>query len=257
MHAEPVVLSEVLPLREEYRRLMACQIVHDSWHARGFTQLFALRVGDAIAGYGAVGGAPDAARNTLKEFYLRSAFQEVAEPLCRELIARSDAEFIEAQSNDSVLTALLEALTRDQTSDTLLFENGEPSALGIPDVTLRSIDPGEHESVFRHTTEPIGRWGLERTGTLVATGGYLLHYNPPFADIHMEVAQSEQRRGYGSFLIQELVRLVREAGHVPAARCHRENVGSLRALQRGGLRLCGRIVRGRIASAARRPSLYI
>lgn len=247
LRVEPVVLTEILPLREEYRRLMACQIVHDSWHARGFTEQFLLRVGDAVAGYGAVGGAPDAARDTVKEFYLRPAFRELAASLCRELIARSDAQFIEAQSNDAALSELLGVLTCEQTSDTLLFADGDRSALSIRDVTLRSIDPAEHARVFQHTTEPIGSWGLERTGTLVATGGFFLHYNPPFADIYMEVAQSEQRRGYGSFLVQELVRLVREAGHVPAARCHHDNVASRRALQRGGLRVCGRIVRGRVA----------
>ncbi len=247
MYVESVVLAEILPLREEYRRLMACQIVHDSWHARGFTEQFLLRVGDAVAGYGAIGGAPDAARDTVKEFYLKPRFQEFAVSLCRELIARSDARFIEAQSNDTTLTELLGVLTCDQTSDTLLFADGERSALSLRDVTLRSIDHSDHSRVFPHTTEPIGSWALERTGTLVATGGFFLHYNPPFADIYMEVAQSEQRRGYGSFLVQELVRLAREAGYVPAARCSHDNVASRRALQRGGLRQCGRIVRGRVA----------
>ena len=247
LRAEPVILAEILPLREEYRRLMACQIVHDSWHARGFTAQYLLRVGDAVAGYGAVGGAPDTARDTVKELYLRPAFRDFAVSLCRELIARSDAQFIEAQSNDTVLTTLLGVLACDHTSDTILFADGEPSALNVRDVTLRPIDPAEHARVFRHTTEPIGRWGLERAGTLVATGGFFLHYNPPFADIHMEVAQSARRRGYGSFLVQELVRLAREAGYVPAARCHRDNFASQHALQRGGLRPCGRIVRGRVA----------
>lgn len=247
LQVEPVVLDEILPLREEYRRHMACQIVHDSWHARGFTEPYVLRVGDAVAGYGAVGAPPDAARDTVKEFYVRPAFQALSVALCRALIARSSAEFIEAQSNDTLLTELLAVLTRDPTSDTLLFAAGERTALSSPDVTFRAIAPAEHANVFRHSTEPIGAWGLERSGTLVATGGYFLHYNPPFADIYMEVAPSERRRGYGSFLVQELVRSAQAAGHVPAARCHRDNVASARALARGGLRRCGRIVRGRVA----------
>lgn len=247
LRVEPVHLADILSLREEYRRLMACQIVHDSWHARGFTEQFVFRVDDAVVGYGAVALAPDAVRDTVKEFYLRPAFRAHSVSLCRELIARCNARFIEAQSNDTALAELLGVLTCDPTSDTLLFADGERTALSIQDVTLRSIDPAEHAFVFPHSTEPIGSWGLERIGTLVATGGYFLHYNPPFADIYMEVAQSEQRRGYGSFLVQELVRLARESGHVPAARCHRDNIASQRALKRGGLRLCGRIVRGRVA----------
>jgi GNAT superfamily N-acetyltransferase len=237
-------------MRDEYRRLMSCQIVHDSWHARGFTDQFLLRVGGTIAGYGSVGGTRGAARNTLKEFYVRPDFRELPVPLGRELIARSQARFIEAQSNDAVLTELLTTLSTDHTSETLLFADGArsaTSALSARDVLLRPVDPAEHPRVFAHTTEPIGSWGLDREGRLVATGGYFLHYNAPFADVYMEVSPSEQRKGYGSFLVQELRRLARSAGHVPAARCHRDNIGSQRALQRGGMLPCGRIVRGRVA----------
>lgn len=42
---EPVRLVAILGLRDEYRREMACPIVHDSWHARGFTDSYLLRAG--------------------------------------------------------------------------------------------------------------------------------------------------------------------------------------------------------------------
>lgn len=240
-------LATILPMRSEYRDAMACQIVHDSWHSRGFTELFVLRVGETAVGYGAVGGAPDSPRDVVKEFFLKPAFEEFAIPLGRILIGRSSARFIEAQSNDRLLTDLLGTLATDHTSHTLLFADGERSQIRVADVRLRPVDPAEHASVFPHTTEPIGSWGLERDGILVATGGFLLHYNPPFADLFMEVAKSERRRGYGSLLVQELRRLARASGHVPAARCQLDNIASKRALERGGLRECARIVRGRVA----------
>ena len=102
--------------------------------------------------------------------------------------------------------------------------------------------------MFTHHSEPVGDWGLECEGALVATGGFFTHYNPPFVDLYMEVAQPFSGRGYGSYLVQELRRLAREAGHVPAARCHTGNLASRGALQRGGMRQCARVVRGRVRS---------
>ena len=49
-------MDEVEPLRELYRAEMRCQIVHDSWHGRGWTDAYRLRVNARVAGYGLVGG---------------------------------------------------------------------------------------------------------------------------------------------------------------------------------------------------------
>jgi hypothetical protein len=46
----PVLLEDVLPLRELYRREMNCQIVHDSLPRRGFGDLFLLRSDGRLAG---------------------------------------------------------------------------------------------------------------------------------------------------------------------------------------------------------------
>lgn len=101
---------------------------------------------------------------------------------------------------------------------------------------------------FSHSTEPIGEWGLDRAGRIVATGGLLFHYNPPYGDLFMEVAPDQRGRGLASYLVQELRRIGREGGHIPAARCDLSNAASRRALERGGMRACGQIVRGAIAA---------
>ncbi len=92
--------------------------------------------------------------------------------------------------------------------------------------------------------EPGGDWLIEDEGVIVATGGIMLHYNPPYGDIYMEVEGSRQRRGYGSYLIQELKRVSYEMGRIPAARCDVANAASRAALQKAGLLPCARMLNG-------------
>jgi GNAT superfamily N-acetyltransferase len=115
-----------------------------------------------------------------------------------------------------------------------------------PGVVLRRVLDDDHARMFQHTVEPVGEWALECGSELAATGGILFHYNPPYGDIYMEVAGPYRRRGFGSYLVQELKRICHQMGCLPAARCHQDNHGSRRTLQRAGMFPCARIVRGRI-----------
>lgn len=240
-------------MREEYRREMACQIVHDSWHARGFTRSYLLRLDGEIAGYGAIGGAPRDPKDTVKEFFLRPPFRGAALPLFRQLIATSGARTIETQTNDPLLLLMLLDGAADLTSPTVLFADALETRHPPGGVTFRRLTTLDRERVFAHTLEPVGDYGLELEDTIVATGGMMLHYNPPFADVYMEVAGPHRRKGLGAYLVQELKRVAYRDGHVPAARCGTENVASRRTLERAGMLPCGRIVRGTIAGA---PHLY-
>ena len=60
----------------------------------------------------------------------------------------------------------------------------------------------------------------------------------------METKGPFRRRGFGTFLVQELKRVCREHGHIPAARCNPGNVASRRTLQRAGFVPCGHILSG-------------
>ena len=51
------------------------------------------------------------------------------------------------------------------------------------------------------------QWVLEIEGTVIATGGLLYHYNRPYGDIYMAVAEAHRRRGLGAYLVQELTRV--------------------------------------------------
>ena len=239
-------LDAILTLREEYRREMNCQIVHDSWHARGFTDSYLFSFAGQPVGYGSVGGAPREPRTTVKEFFLRPPYREHAGPLFRRFLSRSGAQAIEAQTNDPLLFPLLSDHALEVTSDTYLFSEGVVTRLEAPGATFRRMTVFDRLRMFKHTVEPVGDWGLEVDGRVVATGGLLYHYNPPYGDVYMEVAEPFRQRGFGSYLVQEVKRVCREGGHVPAARCGTENAGSRLTLQRAGMSLCGRIVSGRV-----------
>ncbi len=94
----------------------------------------------------------------------------------------------------------------------------------------------------------MGEWIIEAGGEVAATGGILFHYNVPYGDIYMEVAEPFRRRGYGSYLVQELKRTCYEMGRVPAARCNVSNVASRATLQKAGFLPCARILSGVISA---------
>lgn len=236
----------ILPLRDEYRAEMGCQIVHDSWHARGFTDSYLLTLDGDVVGYGAVGGSPGEPKDTVKEFFVRPRHRAFALPLFRRLLAESGARTIEAQSNDVLLSLMLWDCALEVMSETILFADAATTCHPAPDGTLRPLTDADRARVFAHTVVPVGSWGIERRGELVATGGIFTHYNPPYGDIYMEVAPGYRRQGFGSYLVQELKRICRGMGNVPAARCQRSNEASRRTLERAGMLPCGRILRGRV-----------
>ena len=117
---------------------------------------------------------------------------------------------------------------------------------------LRQLTDDDRAAVFGHNAEPVGEWGLECDDRIVATGGLFFHHNPPYGDIYMEVDERYRRRGFGAYLVQELKRICRETGRIPAARTGIDNFASRFTLQRAGMFPCARIVKGRIAGSTAR-----
>lgn len=252
LRVERATLDAVLELREDYRRAMGCQIVHDSWHARGFTDLFLCRVDGLAVGYGAVGGAPGEPRDTVKEFHVLAPARPHARALFERLLAASGAAAVEVQTNDERLLLLALDHASGWRSDTLLFEDASETALPAPrGVRFRPVTEDDRARMFVHAQEPVGEFGLERAGRIVATGGVLSHYNPPYGDLYMEVDAAHRGQGLGGYLVQELKRVCRDRGLVPAARCRAGNEASRRTLERAGMLPCARILRGEIGRSLR------
>lgn len=249
MTFEQVELQEVLNLREQYRAEMNCQIVHDSHHERGFTQLYAIkdRKGGESIGYGAVGVYDTKKREIIKEFYLRKSHRRDSLKIFREFIAATGATRVGAQTNDTNLALLLYDTCKDITSDVILFaDSGQDTHLNPEGGRFRKLTDEERKNPFDHKAEPVGDWGIEFEGKVVATGGWLTHYNKPYADLYMEVNDLYRKRGFGSYLIQELRREVKAIAMTPAARTGSDNHASRRALERGGMLVCARLLHGTI-----------
>lgn len=235
--------AEVKELRERYRKEANCQIIHDSFLARGLADAYLIVVDGRTAGYAGVGNKypPD----TVTEFYTLPHLRRFALPMFRAVLAFSHATHIEAQTNLPLALLMLYDCARNITGGPVLFEDAATPHLRSPEAVFRPAT-AEEKATATQQHEPVGDWVLAVRGTVVASGGFLTHYNPPYADIYMEVAESARRQGYGSFLVQELKRVCYEAGKKPAARCNPTNIASRRTLEKAGLLPCGRWLTGEV-----------
>lgn len=244
LSATAVPLADILPLREAFRREMNCQIVHDSLHTRaGWTQAYLITDDGVPAGYGAIAvSGPWQGTRTVFEFYLTPEHRGWAIE-CFDLFQRaSAATHFEFQTNSLLLTALAHAWNPRLRTERILFHAEHTTNLPAHGTRLRRATPAD--IIFKHHDEPVGDWVLERDGQIIATGGWLTHYNPPYADLYMEVAAPHRRHGHGAYLVQELKRLCRESGYIPCARCRPANIASLRTLEKAGFMPCAHILTG-------------
>ena len=237
--------EELFPLHELFRAEANCQLIRDSYWTRGFLDAWALTLDGSVAGHGAVANRHFEGR--VIEFFVLPEYRAYAAELFAELLRASAAKEIEAQTNVPLMATMLREFATEAWTENILFADGGATALAVPEGALfrKKREAGELK-VFEHKHEPDGDWVIEADGAIVATGGFLTHYNPPYADLYMEVVDAKRRRGFGSYLIQELRRVCREAGKRPAARCNVENAASRRTLEKGGMTVCGQLVAGRV-----------
>lgn len=239
---------EVLPLREQFRREMNCQIVHDSIHRRpGWAITYLLSVDGTPAGFGSIAVAgPWTDKPTIFEFYVAPEHRSRAFDLFEALLASSDARFMVNQSSDLLASVMLHTYARDITCDAIVFHDRVTTSLPSTGALLHCGMP--EADIRRCIEERQGgpEWRLELNGETVATGGILFHYNLPYGDIYMDVVEAHRRRGYGSYLVQELKRMAYKFGCIPAARCGSTNVASRKTLQKAGFVPCANILNGTV-----------
>lgn len=249
--AQPISGQDLRSWRERYRGETKGQIVHGSLHGReGWTRSHVLCAGGAACGYGsgALSGPWDG-RPTVFEYHVAPEHRSRAFALFEALLAASGARHFEVQSNDGLLTVMLHAYGRDVVSEKIVSEDRIATVLGGGGA-LRVRETTEAEDracIARRQGGSI--WRLKLGGSAVARGGTNFHYNPPYADVYMEVDAGSRRRGLGSYLVQELKRVAYELGQIPCARCDTANLPSRRTLLRAGFAPCGHILLGRIAEA--------
>jgi len=245
--AVKTTLSEIQSLRALFLQETNFEIRYHACHERGWSDSYLLIVDELKVGYGSIKGQELEARDTVFEFYVTPPFRKLSSPLFLDLLSASGAKYVECQSNDMLLSSMLYEFSENISSDTVLFDDHVATAQTIPGAVVR---PRRNDDrIFEHQVEPVGRYALEQGGEILATGGFALHYNPPFADLYMEVRPDSRQRGYGSFLLQEVKKECYLAGRVPAARCHIENKASRAALIKAGMRVCGFMLLGRVKTA--------
>jgi GNAT superfamily N-acetyltransferase len=235
-------LTGIQFFRTLYLQETNAQIRYNATHARGWTDSYLVTVDGKPVGYGSVMGQDRKDRDTIFEFYVIPAYRGLDRGLFRALLLVSAARYIECQSNDPILPGLLYAFAQNIRSTVILFKDNVVTDYAAPDVIFRARQ--DEDKLFDHRDEPEGDYVLVFEGQIVASGGFLLHYNMPFADLYMEVAADQRRKGFGSYLIQEIKRECYLAGRVPAARCNMENVGSKATLLKAGLAIAGYMLMG-------------
>jgi GNAT superfamily N-acetyltransferase len=237
--AKPADLSSIEEMREEYRTEANCQIVTDSILWRGMADPYLIFIDGKVSGYGGVWNKHFVGR--VMEFYTLPEARCHAQPMFRELLKVSEATHVEAQTNLPLMLTMLHDFAEEITEENILFHDYSKSNLNNPGGTLRPVKPGDKG--------PQGEWVIELDSEVVAAGGVLDHYNPPYGDIYMEVAEHFRGKGYGSYIIQELKRVCLESEKTPAARCDPDNIASRQTLEKAGMLPCARLLSGKVTPA--------
>jgi GNAT superfamily N-acetyltransferase len=227
---------------------MNCQIIHDSIHSRsGWSKEFLFQANGIRLGYGSLAvGGPWREKPTIYEFFVLKPYRSQIFESFESLITSSKATSVETQSNDQLLTVMLHAYAKDVSSESILFHDQQMTSLGVPSAEFRPTRPEEIEQVIQLQLDPEAKWLVLVEGNIAAAGDILFHYNRPYGDIYMRVAEAFRRRGIGSYLVQELKRVCYEGGSIPAARCNPDNLASRKTLLKAGFIPCGHILHGTI-----------
>lgn len=221
------------------------EFVYNKCHENGWADTWLFLIDGKKAGYGSVWGADKREdRDAIFEFYLIRPFRKMANVIFEEFCNISGATLIECQSNDKLLSSMLYTFAQNINAEAILFEDDFQSDLFIPGVIFRR-EAGAITNEYE-----AGGYFLDLNGEIVASGGLMLNYNKPYADIYMEVKEPFRRKGFGSLIIQELKKESYLMERVPAARCNINNQASKATLLKAGFKVCGAILKGEIK---RRP----
>jgi GNAT superfamily N-acetyltransferase len=240
--------QETLSFRTRYREEMNCQVVKDSIHSReGWTRSYLIERNEVVVGFGSIAIAgPWKEKPTVIEFYVLPEHRQYAFDLFEVFLATSGALFFEAQSNDTLFTVLVQTYGQNIASESIIFHDGVVTKHPASGATLRRMTPVEQIKDSIAHRQGGGEWLLELEGQAAGKGGILFHYNRPYGDIYMEIAEPFRRRGLGAYLVQELKRECRQLGAIPCARCNPSNVPSRRTLLSAGFLPFAHILNGSI-----------
>lgn len=235
-------LKELRDFRTLFLHECNFQFICNKCHDYGWADTYAFTADDVKIGYGAVWGTNRREdRDAIFEFYVIPPYRKLSDQLFPQFHAITKAIFVECQSNDPFLSAMLYQYARNIRAEAILFQDHFETAHRVPGATFRRRTPEDQME------DDDSDYVLELNGEIAASGGLMLNYNIPYADIYMQVKEPFRRKGLGSLLVQELKREAYLMGRVPAARCNVTNQISKATLLKAGLQVCGFRLKGEIA----------
>ena len=195
----------------------------------------------AKAGYGSVWGSElRQDRDAIFEFYLTKHFEKLADVFFEALSSAFGATLVECQSNESLLSTMLYQFTENINAEAILFADDFQSKLAMADAVFG------REDFENENKSDVGGYFLKQNGEVVATGGFMLNYNKPYADIYMDVKEPCRQKGFGSLMVQKLKREIYLTDRVPSARCNVNKKASKATLLKAGFKVCGALLKGNI-----------
>lgn len=235
-----VPLKDLGDLRADFLKENDIEFCLDKAHLYGWADTWLIKADDVIAGYGSVWGKDERTdRDSIFEFYLKEEVRTRATEIFSEFISASGVIYIESQSNDKFLAPMFFEFAHEIFAEAILFEESFESSFSIPGAALAPKgvnDPKHRDQQFE----------LKFNDEIVATGGLMLNYNFPYADIYYGVEEQHRRKGFGTLIVQELKKEAYKLGRVPAARCGTNNTISKRTMMKAGLSICGWRLVGKI-----------
>ena len=174
-------------------------------------------------------------KRTVLEFYVLPEYRYRAFELFEAFLASADCKFMEVQSNDMLVTVMLHTFAREISTEKIVFRDTSTTSLPSGGAVLRCVTPEPETRAMLEERGGTTDYVLELNGEPAGQGSILYHYNLPYVDLAMEVNESVRRRGFGSYIIQELKRAAYELGAIPGTRCNPTNVPSRRTLQKAGM----------------------
>jgi hypothetical protein len=234
-------LEAIRHLRVLFLQQNRIQFVHNKCHVYGWADQYLFLMDDKEIGYGAAWGREHREeRDTIFEFYLLEPFRDHAGFVFSQFLSEARPRWIECQTNDPLLSSMLFEYADNIHAEAILFRDFHETDFNIPGTRFQK-GPEKNEN-----PSDSGEYIVQHNDETVATGGFMLNYNLPYADIYMEVKEPHRKKGFGGFIIQELKKQIYLIDRVPAARCSVDNLASKSTLLKSGFIQCGLLIYGEL-----------
>lgn len=217
----------VKPLRELFLHEGNFQFIYNKCHDYGWADTWIFTADGIQVGYGAVWGQSKREdRDAVFEFFIIQSFRKFSDIIFTEFSSVSGALYVECQSNDILLSSMLYQYTQKINAEAILFRDHVQTEIIVKNAVFRKRNKDDNIDA------DSGEYVLELDGQLAGSGGLMLNYNKPYADIYMSIQENFRRKGLGSLIVQELKKEAYLMGRVPAARCNINNMASKATLMK-------------------------